>query len=153
MRLGQAGLSAVVGPWSDRRGNRNVLIVSQIAVGLAPLFFLWSSPEHPYRLAGAWLLWSAYAGINICLPNLTMLLAPSGERASHLSAYYAMSSIFLTLGTLAGGELFDYVRRPEFASFWSTSPVDPFAASFVIAIVTRTAGALLLLRVEERRYL
>ncbi len=153
MRLGQAGLSAVVGPWSDRHGNCNVLVVSQLAVGLAPLFFLWSSPEHPYRLAGAWLLWSAYAGINICLPNLTMLLAPTGERASHLSAYYAMSSIFLTLGTLAGGELFDYVRRPEFTSFWNTLPVDPFAASFVIAIVTRTAGALLLLRVDERRYL
>lgn len=151
MRLGQAGLSFLVGPWSDRRGNRTILIVSQIAVGLAPLFFLWATPEHPYRLFGAYMLWSAYVGINICLPNLTMILAPPGGRASHLAAYYAFTSLFLTIGTLAGGELFDYVRRKEFASFWATAPLDPFATAFVIALVTRTAGALLLLRVEERQ--
>lgn len=151
MRLGQAGLSFFVGPWSDRRGNRTILFLSQIAVGLAPLFFLWSTPEHPYRLYGAYVLWSAYVGINICLPNLTMLLAPKGGRASHLAAYYAYTSLFLTVGTLVGGELFDYVRRPEFKSFWTAAPLDPFQMAFVIALITRTAGALLLLRVDEQK--
>lgn len=152
MRLGQAGLSFIVGPWSDRRGNRSILILSQLAVGLAPLFFLWATPAHPYRLYGAYVLWAAYVGINICLPNLAMLLAPPGGRSSHLAAYYAYTSLFLTVGTLVGGELFDYARRPEFKSFWATAPLDPFQTAFVIALITRPAGALLLLRVKERNH-
>jgi MFS family permease len=151
MRLGQAVLSYVIGPWSDRRGNRAILIASQVAIGAAPLFFLWADAAHPYRLVGAWVLFSAYAGINICLPSLTMLLAPRGEIVPALAAYYAFTSLFVTLGNLAGGYLFDYVRRPEFAPWWSTMRLDPFAAAFVLAFVTRTAGALLLLRVDDPR--
>lgn len=151
MRLGQAGLSFLVGPWSDRRGNRGVLIASQLAIGSAPLLFLWANAEHPYRLVGAWLLFSAYAGINICLPNLTILLAPRGEHGSFLAAYYALTSLFATLGNLLGGYAFDYVRSSEATAWRQSIDVDPFAAAFLLAWITRTAGVLWLLRVDDPR--
>lgn len=150
MRLGQAAISPIVGPVSDRRGNVPVLVVSQVAVGAAPLFFLWADSGHPNRLYGAYLLWSFYAGINICLPNLTMLLAPPGGQAPYLAAYRASSSLMLTAGTLVGGYLFEWLRDNDVAVPLGAMQLDPFALAFIFAFVTRTAGALLLLRVDER---
>lgn len=149
MRAGQALLSPFVGRTSDRYGNVPVLVVSQVAVGLAPLFFLWADAEHPNRLYGAYLAWIFYAGINICLPNLTMLLAPPGGQSPYLSAYYALTSLFLTVGNLASGELFDWMRDSGWAVVVGSWRLDVFALAFVLAAVTRTAGALLLLRVGE----
>lgn len=149
MRVGQTVLSPVVGRTSDRYGNVPVLVVSQIAVGLAPLFFLWADAAHPNRLVGAWLLWSFYAGINICLPNLTMLLAPPGGQSPYLSAYHALTSLFLTVGNLASGDLFDRLRESSFAVALGPWRLDVFTAAFAFAVVSRTAGALLLLRVSE----
>lgn len=149
MRVGQAALSPLIGRTSDRYGNVPVLVVSQIAVGLAPLCFLWADVAHPNRLVGAWLLWSFYAGINICLPNLTMLLAPPGGQSPYLSAYYALTSLLLTVGNLASGELFDRMREAGFGTTFGPWTFDVFTTAFVVAFVTRTAGALLLLRVAE----
>ena len=147
MRLGQIGVSAWAGPVSDRRGNRPVLIVCQLLVGVAPLFYFLASPASPYWLTGAWLLWSAYAGINICLPNLTMKLAPHGDHAPHLAAFQALSSLFLTVDTVGGGYLFDRLRGVPLVLF--EIPIDRFAAAFVLAAVFRTAGVLWLAGVPE----
>jgi len=149
MRFGQAVLSPLIGRTSDRYGNVPILIVSQLAVGAAPLMFLWADAVNPMRLYGAYLLWSFYAGINICLPNLTMLLAPRGGHAPHLAAYYALTSLFLTVGNFVSGDLFDWMRAANFEIAWGTWYIDTFAASFLVAFVTRTAGVLLLARVAE----
>jgi hypothetical protein len=68
-----------------------------------------------------------------------------------LAAYRASSSLMLTAGTLAGGYVFDWLRESEFAVSLGATHLDPFAIAFCVAFVTRTAGALLLLRVDERR--
>ncbi len=147
MRLGQVGVSAWAGPWSDRRGNRPVIVLCQLLVGTAPLFYLAASPSRPYWILGAWLLWSAYAGINICVPNLTMKLAPAGGHAPHLAAYYALTSLFLTVGTVGGGYVFDLLRDRALHLFqW---PIDRFALFFALAWLTRTAAALLIAQVPE----
>lgn len=139
MRLGQIGVSGAVGPISDRRGNRPVLVACQLLVGTAPLFYLVASPAQPYWLYGAWILWSAYAGINICLPNLTMRLAPPGRHAANLAAYYALTSVFLTAGTFLGGYLFDLYPKQTWHVFgWS---LDRYTLAFLLAWITRTAGA------------
>src|SRR6185312_9279183 len=46
MQVGQAGVSFWAGPFSDRFGNRPVLIASQLFVASGPLFFLLATPEH-----------------------------------------------------------------------------------------------------------
>ena len=139
MRLGQIGVSGVAGPISDRRGNRPVLVVCQLLVGTAPLFYFVASPAQPYWLYGAWILWSAYAGINICLPNLTMRLAPPGRHAANLAAYYALTSVFLTAGTFLGGYLFDLYPKQTWNVFGCS--LDRYTLAFLLACITRTAGA------------
>lgn len=147
MRLGQIGVSGAVGPISDRRGNRPVLVACQVLVGTAPLFYFIASPAQPYWLYGAWILWSAYAGINICLPNLTMRLAPPGRHSANLAAYYALTSVFLTAGTFLGGYLFDLYPKQTWNVFgW---PLDRYALAFLLAWVTRTAGAGIIAVVPE----
>ncbi|MBA4016609.1 MAG: hypothetical protein C0483_05425 [Pirellula sp.] len=147
MRLGQIGVSAAAGPISDRRGNRPVLVACQLLVGTAPLFYFVASPEQPYWLYGAWILWSAYAGINICLPNLTMRLAPPGRHAANLAAYYALTSVFLTAGTFLGGYLFDlYPKQTWDVLGWS---LDRYTLAFLLAWITRSAGAGIVATVPE----
>ncbi len=147
MRLGQIGVSGAVGPISDRRGNRPVLVVCQLLVGTAPLFYFVASPAQPYWLYGAWILWSAYAGINICLPNLTMRLAPPGRHAANLAAYYALTSVFLTAGTFLGGYLFDLYPKQTWHVFgWS---LDRYTLAFLLAWITRTAGSGIVATVPE----
>jgi MFS family permease len=150
MRVGQAVLSPFIGWAGDRRGNVPILVASQLLVGAAPLAFLWANADYPNRLYAAYALWIFYAGINICLPNLTILLAPPGGQAPHLAAYYVSGSLFVSAGTLAGGYAFDALVDAGFQIHIGSLHLDPFAIAFLFAFATRTAGALLLLRINER---
>lgn len=155
MRLGQIGVSAWAGPTSDRCGNRPVVVLCQLLVGAAPLFYFLASPNSFYWLYGAWILWSAYAGINICVPNLIFRLAPPAERSAHYAAYQAVTSLFLVAGTLIGGYVFDGLGQPftlevlglqfRFDGF----AVDKFALFFLAALVMRSLGAAIIASVPE----
>jgi len=68
MRIGQWGVSPWIGRLADRLGNRPVMIVSQLLVAAGLLFFALATPQHWAWLIGAWVLWVAYAGLNVCLP-------------------------------------------------------------------------------------
>lgn len=147
MRVGQIGVSAWAGPWSDRRGNRPVLVLCQLLVGAAPLFYFIASPNQPYWLYGAWLLWSAYAGINICLPNLTLRLAPPAERSAHLATYHALTSLCFVVGSLAGGYAFDHFVPRSIAL--AGGSLTKFQLFFLLAFVLRSAGAAIVASVPE----
>jgi MFS family permease len=110
MRCGQAAYSAWVGPFSDRFGNRPVLVFSQFCVSLSMLFFLAATPAPPWSrwlLLGAYVLWSAYAGHNICLPNLALKLADAEQRAPFVAAHEAIGSLAHAGATVFGGWLWD----------------------------------------------
>ena len=147
MRVGQIGVSAWAGPWSDRRGNRPVLVLCQLLVGAAPLFYFLATPNQPYWLYGAWLLWSAYAGINVCLPNLTMRLAEPEHRSSHLAAYHAFTSVFFVVGSLAGGYVFDRLTSESIELLGR--PFGKFQLYFLLAFILRSAGAAIVATVPE----
>ena len=68
MNLGQWVASPWAGRWGDRFGNRSVMVVSQLLVAAALLFFAVASRAHWWWLVGAYVLWIAYAGINVCRP-------------------------------------------------------------------------------------
>jgi MFS family permease len=93
MRVGQLVITPAVGRAADRRGNRWVLAVSQALVGAGPLFFLLATPERPWWIVGAWVVWIAYAGTNVCLPNLALALSPVHDRTAHLAAHFALTSL------------------------------------------------------------
>lgn len=155
MRLGQIGVSAWAGPTSDRCGNRPVVVLCQLLVGAAPLFYFLASPNSPYWLYGAWILWSAYAGINICVPNLVFRLAPPAERSAHYATYQAVTSLFLVAGTLIGGYAFDGLGQPFTLELFGFSiqfrgfSYDKFATFFLAAFIMRSLGAVIVATVPE----
>ena len=72
MRAGQFVLAPVAGRECDRLGNVPVLMVSQLLVATGPLFFLAATFGDRWWIAGAWVVWMAYAGLNVGLPNLML---------------------------------------------------------------------------------
>lgn len=147
MRVGQIGFSAWAGPASDRFGNRPVIVLSQLLIGAAPLFYFLASPNFPYWLFGAWILWSAYAGINICVPNLTFRLVPPAERSALYAVYQALSGLMFAVGALAGGIAFDFFITKELIEAGLSLP--RFGLCFLAALVLRMTGAAIIASVPE----
>jgi len=154
MQTGQFVVSPAVGRWADRIGNRPVLIVSQALVAASLLFFLMSSSATSttrWLLLGAWLLWSAYSGINVCLPNLTLKLAPAaGDKSPYIAAQEGVGSVFYAASTVAGGYLLDVLNT---SSAGVPLPVElqirSFAWIFAIGIALRAFGVVLAAMIVE----
>jgi MFS family permease len=146
MQVGQAGYSLGVGPLSDRYGNRPVLILSQLLVACGPLFFWLATPAEPGWLYGAWIVWAAFAGLNICLPNLMLKLAPGADSSPYVACYFATTSVFYAVSTVAGGFLFNWLQPAPPAP---PSNMAAYAGLFLGGWVARSLGVLLLFRLQE----
>ena len=149
MRGGQMALSPTIGRSSDRVGNRPILELSQALVAIGPLFYLLATPAHPWWVAGAWVAWSAYAGLNICLTNIMLKLAPPQNNASYIAAFEALGGVAYGLSTLAGGVLLDQLRDAQFHVTLGGVDLDHFAILFLVGAVTRALGVVWLARVPE----
>jgi MFS family permease len=156
-RLGMDGTSqgvqSTIMPWIgreiDRRGNVPVLVISQLLVAVGLLFFVFATPSIWWLIAGAYLFWVAYAGINVAMPNLVLSLTQQQSYASYAAAWYAWTQLVYAVSTLAGGALFDWLAR-----YWGESSRflgNPgyFAAIFVLGFVLRLAAAGFAARVPE----
>jgi len=149
MRVGQLGVAAWAGPFSDRFGNRPVLIFCQLIVATGPLFFVFTQPGHTWVLIGAWLAWSFYAGLNICLPNLMLKLSPEKNNSSYIATYFAITSVVYAVSTVAGGYLTDYLQRTVPTIEFYGWQLNHFQYLLLNGWVHRTLAVLLLLRISE----
>ncbi|HVU86354.1 MAG TPA: MFS transporter [Pirellulales bacterium] len=149
MRGGQMALSPLAGRASDRFGNRPVLELSQALVALGLLFYFLASPEHPWWITGAWVFWSAYVGLNICLTNIMLKLAPSQDNAGYIASFEALGGVAYGLSTLAGGYLFDRLRDAHFHTSLGGIEIDHFAILFLVGVITRALGVVWLARIPE----
>jgi MFS family permease len=143
MRVGQTALAPTMGRWCDRFGCRPVMIASQLAVATGPLFLLLATPHAWWWIVGTYVVWMAYAGLNVGIDTVKLKLAPQDNTAPYLAAYYAMSDLAFGTATIAGGWLFDrLVDR-------GADLLDVYAAFFVAAWIGRTLVAALLVPLEE----
>ncbi|HEY2827284.1 MAG TPA: hypothetical protein VGJ04_06755 [Pirellulales bacterium] len=152
MQIGQIGVARWAGPFSDRYGNRSVLIACQWLVSLAMVFYLIAAPApawHAWLLLGAWILWSFYAGHNICLPNLAIKLAPVQEKSPYVAAHEATASVCHALATVAGGFLFDWLTDAETVSRLGRASMNPFTVIFGLAILLRLLAIPLAMAIVE----
>ena len=109
MRAGQMTIAPWVGRLVDRVGNRPVMIVSQVIVSTGLLFFLIATPERPWVIGGAFLVWSAYAGLNVGLDNIKLKLAPADNNAPFVAIYYATGDLANGIATVIGGCIYDHL--------------------------------------------
>lgn len=145
--VGQMAGSRAVGKWSDRFGNRPVLMAAQACVSLSLVFYIVARPETRWWLAGAWVLFAAYVAHNICLPNLVLKLSPELERPAYFAAFDALGSVFHAAATVAGGLLFDYLRATSSDS--AGEPLGSCLVILVLGLVMRSLGVVLLAIVRE----
>jgi MFS family permease len=149
MQLGQIGVSGWAGRFSDRYGNRPTLAASQLALASAPLFFLVASPAQPGWLWGAWLCWSGYAGLNVCLPNLMLKMAGRQQVAAYVATYFGISSVFYAVSTVGGGYLFDLLSDNQHCQRLAAWGLDSYKGAFVVALAARLVAVVLVWRLIE----
>ena len=118
IKLGQWGLSRRTGQWIDRYGAAPVMLIAQLFVALGPLFYVLAANGCGWGwLFGAQVLWIAYVGLNIGLPQIQLQLAKPHESASWLAAYGLVCAVFACVGLLVGGVIYD--RWHEVPGFYS----------------------------------
>ncbi len=148
MRAGQLGVSHWAGPFSDRFGNRPVLILCQFLVAMGPLFFAVATPTSVWLVAGAWIVWSAYAGLNICLPNLMLKLAPGKDNAAYIASYFAITNVTYAASTVLGGYIFDSIDPGDVVRIGSWV-LDPLKLLFLLGWLARTVAVVFLIWIIE----
>jgi MFS family permease len=143
MWAGQSLLAPRAGRLADRLGNRPVMIVSLLIASAGLLFFLAASLQQPWWIAGAYIAWIAYAGLNVGLDNSKLKLAPADNNAPYLAAYHAVSDVANGAAIICGGLLYD--RLAEAGS----DALALYAQLFFWGWVARTSAVLLLARLIE----
>jgi hypothetical protein len=148
LRIGQLAVSPWIGRMADRHGNRLVMGLSVPLIAAAPLCYFVATPSEPWWIVGAWMLWIAYVGINVGLPNLLLKVSPRGANTTYIATYYAVNGLALAASTIAGGLLFDalggrwfYVPGLGSQDYWH--------AAFVGSWIARSLGLLVLWVVVE----
>jgi MFS family permease len=149
------GVQSTVMPWIgreiDRRGNMPMLMISQLLVAAGLLFFLVATPETWWLVAGAYLLWVAYAGINVAMPNLVLSLTQQESYAAYAAAWFAWTQLVYAISSLAGGMLLDWLSRHWGETSRFLGNPGCFAAIFLLGFVLRLIAALFAARVPEGR--
>ncbi|MCL2348832.1 MAG: hypothetical protein FWC50_11315 [Planctomycetaceae bacterium] len=113
-RLGQLILSPTIGRLMDRLGNIPVMVVSMIIVSTGSLFYFFATLNMAFLIAGAWIVWIFWVGVNIGQAALALSLAPKEQKTSFVAFYYAVTTAALALATLAGGMIADHCRTTGF---------------------------------------
>ncbi|MFW6125166.1 MAG: MFS transporter [Pirellulales bacterium] len=115
MRLGQFTISPWMGRLSDRLGNRLVLAAATLLTAQGPLFYLLAAPGASWWIGGAWLVWIAYAGVNVALYNLMLRLAPHEASTTYIAVYFTATGLAHAAGALPVGQLADRFAEETFA--------------------------------------
>lgn len=149
MRGGQLAVSPWLGRLADRVGNRPVMGLSLLLAATGLLFYLAATPERWWWIVGAWVVWIAYAGLNVCLPNLLLKVSPRATDTPYIATYYAVTGLCYAASTIVGGELLDRTRDYTLLLFGDGLALDFYQWSFLFGWITRSLGVLVLLFVVE----
>jgi len=148
MRLGQLAVSPLLGRLADRVGNRPVMMGSLLLVAQGPLFYCFATGQQPWWLIGAWTVWIAYAGLNVCLPNLMLKLSPGESNTPYIATYFAVTGLCYAVNTIVGGALSDRFGDSTFSLLESVN-CDYYQLLFLAGWIARSLGLIVLLVVIE----
>lgn len=109
LRTGQLAVAPWTGRLVDRFGNRPVMIVSQLCVALGPLFFLVATSDQPWWIAGAFVVWIAFVGLNVGLDNIKLKLAPEDNNAPFVAIYHTVGDLANGVAIIVGGWILDRI--------------------------------------------
>ena len=143
MRAGQTAIAPTMGRCCDLWGSRPVMIVSLLVSGIGPLFFVAATPDRWWWLVGAYIAWTAYAGLNVGFDNAKLKLAPPDNTAPYLAVYYALADFVFAVMTVAAGLCIDGLV----GAGWDQTQV--YAGVFIVGFFGRLLGVPILIGMEE----
>lgn len=143
MWSGQSAISPWCGRMVARFGARRVMLPAQLIVATGPLWYWMATPEQPSWIAGAFVAWIAYAGVNIGLDTLKLNLADPQNNAPYLAVYHAGSDFVNAFTVLAGGLLYETLAAGD------TLSMRVFAGLFLSGWLCRTLATPLITRLVE----
>jgi hypothetical protein len=149
MQIGQMGYSNWAGGFSDRFGNRPVMVLSQALVSLGPVFFLLATPAFPWWALGAWLCWSAFAGLNVGLPSYMLKISRRECHAAYVASYFGITNVVYAICTVCGGVAHDRLAALAQSIHPGAPTADHFAWQFAAGFVLRALGVVFLVRLME----
>jgi predicted MFS family arabinose efflux permease len=143
MYAGQGAIAPGMGRLVDCWGSRPVMIIVQLLVATGPLFYLAATPERPWLLVGAFVVWIAYAGMNVGLDTLKLKLAPEDNNAPYLAVYQTAGDLANGVAIVAGGTLLDRLLAG------GADATTLYTWIFLAGWIGRTLAAVLLARLVE----
>lgn len=143
MYIGQTALAPAAGRWIDRHGTRWLLTIAQLLVATGPLFYLAASPAQPGWVAGAFVVWMVYAGVNVSLDTLKLKLSPTRTTGPPLAVYHALSDLVSGATLVAAGTFYDTLSSGDSRALWL------FSALFIAGWILRTLAAALAWQIPE----
>ena len=105
-----------------------------------------------HDLAGAWMVWIAYVGLNVGLPNLMLKLAGPDEKASYVAWYFAVTGIVYGISTIAGGACYDWLQAQQPTWTLVNMTIDHNDVIFTAGFLLRASAVIFLLPLREDRH-
>lgn len=143
MRGGQTFVAPALGRRCDWWGSRPVMVLSLLVAGTGPLFYMVATPERWWWVAGAYVVWIAYAGLNVGFDALKLKLAPGDNNVPYLAVYYALSDCVFGATTVVVGLLIDRLL----GAGWQ--PTKVYLGVFFVGWLGRMMAVPVLMRIEE----
>jgi MFS family permease len=143
MWAGQSVVAPRAGRLTDRYGNRPVMIVSLLVASTGLLFFLAATPQAPWPFAGAYLVWIAYAGLNVGLDNSKLKFASADNNMPYVATYHSVSDFANGIAIICGGLLYDRLVAG------GSDALQLYAQLFFWGWVARTSAVVFLARLIE----
>lgn len=149
IQSGMRGGQSAIAPWCGRmiakHGAKRVMLPAQLLVSTGPLFFWLSTPEAIWWIVGAYLVWIAYAGINVGLDTLKLNLADPKNNGPYVALYHSMSDLANAVTTLLGGWVYDVVNRD------GVNTMTFYATLFLLGWFARSLSVIWIARLDENR--
>jgi MFS family permease len=143
---GQGAIATWFGKRFDQGRHRRWMLICQLIVAAGGALFLFATPEFPWPFHAAWVMWIAYAGLNVAIPDLTLRFAPQGAAGPWIGLSFSLAAVTFGVATVAGGWAFDHLLIANWLGL-GDSARGQYDAFFLFATALRllAAGCLFLL--------
>lgn len=111
MLLSQAIIAPFLGRFMDRFGSRVPMMLSQVIVSVALVFYLIATKEQNYWIGGAYFCWIGYVGLNVGLYQAMVSLSPNGNSPLYISTFLALGGLCNAISSASFGAIFDLLPR------------------------------------------
>jgi hypothetical protein len=125
------------------------MIASLLISSTGSLFFFAATPENRWWMAGAWLVWIAFSGLNVCLPNLVLKIAPRNADTSYIATFYALCGLCMAASSIIAGAILQAFSGQTIALLPGWPALDYYHAAFLLGWIARSLGVVLVWWIAE----